>query len=135
MPKCRNPECGKDLPKGMAYCGEDCLRQHLELRKEKGIDSAEEESNSQETQWLGQERRKRAMDVILLSAYKFGSMGYDQFASKMSYETGLSLRKITDDYLRVLTNMGFLSRNGNDLKITSRGIGEAKRKNLISDEG
>jgi len=31
--KCRNPECGKEVPEGNAYCSENCLRHHIELKK------------------------------------------------------------------------------------------------------
>lgn len=35
MPKCMNPECGKDIPDGKNYCNEHCLDRHIELRKAK----------------------------------------------------------------------------------------------------
>jgi hypothetical protein len=42
MPKCQNPECGKETPEGKDYCDENCLRKGLELkrkeRKQKAID-------------------------------------------------------------------------------------------------
>ena len=40
MPECRNPECGKEIPKGMTYCDGGCLKRHLELKQEnKTVDS------------------------------------------------------------------------------------------------
>ena len=34
MRKCRNPECGKEIPDNLAYCNEACLRRHMEIKKE-----------------------------------------------------------------------------------------------------
>jgi hypothetical protein len=35
MNTCRNPECGKEIPDGMNYCNEDCLRKHIEIKSAK----------------------------------------------------------------------------------------------------
>jgi len=32
--KCKNPECGKEVPGNMHYCGENCLRRHQELKRQ-----------------------------------------------------------------------------------------------------
>ena len=34
MNKCRNPECNKEIPDNLNYCNEQCLRRHLEIKKE-----------------------------------------------------------------------------------------------------
>jgi hypothetical protein len=34
MNKCKNPECGKAIADNKNYCNEDCLRRHLEIKKE-----------------------------------------------------------------------------------------------------
>jgi hypothetical protein len=36
MPTCMNPECNKEAPKGKKYCGEECLKKALELRRHEG---------------------------------------------------------------------------------------------------
>jgi hypothetical protein len=54
MKKCQNPECGKDIPEGSNYCGEDCLRRHIELKEQSKLSTCEDE-------WLGQGRMKRAV--------------------------------------------------------------------------
>jgi len=56
---------------------------------------------------------------------------YERFVAKVSYYTGLSLRKITDDYLRVLINVGFVERNGNLLRLTDEGVKEVELKGLV----
>jgi predicted transcriptional regulator len=63
--------------------------------------------------WLGQEKRRAIMDVIKAIAKECLPMGYNEFASIVSYRVGLSYRKITDDYLRVLLNVGFLQKDEN----------------------
>ena len=44
-------------------------------------------------------------------------MAYKKFACTVSYRTGLSLRKVTDDYLEVLIELGFLKRNDGMLEL------------------
>jgi hypothetical protein len=102
VPKCQNPECQKEVPEGKNYCNEKCLKRHLELKKPKLV--------SEESLWLGQDRRKRAMETILKLAKEHCPMPYKKFACIVSYRTGLSLRKITDDYLEVLLELGLLKR-------------------------
>ena len=65
--------------------------------------------------WLGQQRRKRAMDTILRLAKELLPMPYEQFVCELSYRTGISHRKLTDDYLRVLLGVGLLKRDEDSL--------------------
>jgi hypothetical protein len=58
--------------------------------------------------WLGQGRRRRAMDVILGLAKEHCPQPYSKFVSMVSYITGLSRRKIGEDYLVVLLDIGML---------------------------
>ena len=67
--------------------------------------------------WLGQGRRKRAMDVISRLAKENCPMSYKKLASIISYQTGLSRRKITDDYLVVLLDVGILENKQGILSI------------------
>ena len=109
-PKCQNPECGKKVPKQKKYCDENCLRRHIELKKVHRLESEED-------LWLGQERRKRATDTILRLARELLPMPHKRFACIVSYRTGLSYRKVTDDYLEVLLGIGYLRRNENLLTL------------------
>jgi len=116
MPTCRNPECGKQAPEGSNYCGEECLRRHIELKKSKQQQTKSgEKLTSEEDLWLGQARRKRAQETILKLAKELCPIPYKRFACLVSYRTGLSYRKITDDYLEVLLEIGLLKRNENIL--------------------
>ena len=110
MNKCKNPECGKAIPKGSNYCSEDCLRRHIELKQQSKLSTCEDE-------WLGQGRRKRTVEKIMTLAQELLPMSYKKFACTISYRTGLSLRKVTDDYLEVLIELGFLRRNDGMLEL------------------
>lgn len=105
MPICENPECRKEVPEDHAYCNGDCLKRHLEIkRKTRGSLSLEYE----EDMWLGQRRRKRAMDTITRLAKELCPIPPSKFVSMVSYRTGLSRRKIADDYLETLLDVGIL---------------------------
>jgi hypothetical protein len=114
MPVCENPECGKEIPEDRAYCNEDCLRRHLELKRlaRGGMNLAQEEDI-----WLGQRRRRRAMDVISRLAKELCPMPQGRFVSLVSYRTGLSRRKVADDYLVILLDVGILKVNEGNLHL------------------
>jgi hypothetical protein len=118
MPKCRNPECQKEIAKGLTYCGEDCLKRHLELIKIRPQETENRKEPTSEGEiWLGQGRRKRAMETIIKLAKGLLPMTLKKFACEVSYRTGLSLRKVMDDYLEVLMEVGILKINGNVLSM------------------
>jgi len=118
MPKCRNPECGKEIREGFNYCDENCLKRYMELKKSKQPKTeSREKLTSEEDIWLGQGRRKRAMETILKLAKELCPIPYKRFVCIVSYRTGLSYRKITDDYLEVLLGIELLKRNENVLTV------------------
>jgi len=63
---------------------------------------------AQDDIWLGQSRRRRAMEVISRLAKELCPMPYRKFVSMVSYRTGLSWRKVADDYIVVLLDVGIL---------------------------
>lgn len=115
MPVCGNPECQKEVPDDHAYCDGDCLMRHLELKK---IERGAMYLTQEEDIWLGQSRRKRAMDIISRLAKEMCPISHGKFVSIVSYKTGLSRRKIAEDYLVVLTDVGILQLNGGMLHLT-----------------
>jgi len=116
MKQCKNTECGKEIPDNLNYCNEDCVRRHIEIKKEAKTSENNRTNLKDEVDiWQGQERRKRAMETIKKLAQELFPMEYDKFACIVSYRTGLSLRKITDEYLRILLTVGIIERNGNTL--------------------
>ena len=105
IPLCKNPECKKEIPEGHAYCDEDCLKRHLELKK---LARGEMNLTQEDDIWLGQKRRKRAMDIISRLAKELCPISHRKFVSLVSYRTGLSPRKVADDYLEILLDVGIL---------------------------
>jgi len=67
--------------------------------------------------WLGQERRKRAMETVKRIAKELLPMEYNKFSCIISYRTGLSLRKVTDEYLKILIELGIIERIGDTLHL------------------
>jgi hypothetical protein len=49
MAKCLNPECGKELPEGKNYCGEECLKKAVALRRHSKRNNSETTDSSIET--------------------------------------------------------------------------------------
>ena len=114
MPLCENPECQKEVPEDHTYCDENCLRRHLELKK---LSRSEMNLAHEDDIWLGQSRRRRAMEVISRLAKKLCPMPYRKFVSMASYLTGLSRRKVADDYLVVLLDVGILEIKEGNLSV------------------
>jgi hypothetical protein len=106
MPKCRNPECQKELPEGRVACNETCMRKSFDKRTDQG-----QKLTSEENIWFGQARRKRAMDSIIKLARELCPIQYKKFVGIVCFRTGLSLRKVTDDFLEILLELGLLKLN------------------------
>jgi hypothetical protein len=105
IPLCKNPECNKEVPEDREYCDNKCFERHSELRKLKrnGILLTQEDDI-----WLGQTRRKRAMEIISRLAKEMCPLPFSKFVSFVSYKTGLSRRKVETDYLETLLDVEIL---------------------------
>ena len=69
---------------------------------------------------LDRGRRKRAIEQIMKLAEEYCPISLKKFSCIASYKTGLSLRKITDDYLVILLELGFLRRNNGNLELGAK---------------
>lgn len=116
MPKCQNPECNKEIPKNMNYCSENCLKNHIEIKEQLKIGNIATEFKSEENIWIGQERVKRAYSIIIKLSKELCPCNYEIFISNLTFRMGLSRRKIEEDYVRALVNLGFLATNGHSIK-------------------
>ena len=128
MPICGNPECGKEISEGRTHCNKACFDRDYELRRLKTVKM---DLSKDDDIWLGQRRRRRAMEIILGLAKEMCPVPQGIFVSAVSYRTGLSRRKIGDDYLVVLLDVGHLRRNDGMLHLTSAHDGdpdEARKK-------
>ena len=72
---------------------------------------------AQDDIWLGQGRRRRAMEIISRLAKELCPMPYRKFVSMVSYRTGLSRRKVADDYIVVLLDVGILENKAGTLTV------------------
>lgn len=112
---CRNPKCNKKIPENMAYCGQDCLQEHIKINKEVEKSNELNVNTGSGNIWLGQTRRKVAFKILEELVKELSPMDYKTFICHASYKTGLSLRKISDDYLEILLNTGIVVMNGNTI--------------------
>jgi hypothetical protein len=65
----------------------------------------------QKSEFLGTERRKNAMRIILQLCRENLPMEYKKFICVLSYRTGLTIRKVEEDYIEVLKTVGVLQQN------------------------
>ena len=61
----KNPECGKEIPEDKAYCDENCLKRHLEIKKEV--------------------RRKQASDPAIEEVLKHMGIEKTNFSKEVAY--------------------------------------------------
>ena len=104
--------CGKSLPRDskLDFCSKECMEKYKEKRVETFTLT---KTDKKDEYWVGQRRRKRVVEIIIEIAKQNCPMSIKKFASLVSYKTGLSLRKIRDDYLEVLLDVGILKeKNG-----------------------
>jgi len=106
MAICQNPNCGKEIPEGMNYCGEDCVRRHIETKKE---EKTSENSNNlaldiqlstklTNTQWQrGLAWRQEKIEAIAEARHR--GIGEKEIFKqlKRSGLTDQTARKIMDD--------------------------------------
>lgn len=72
--------------------------------------------------WAGQKKR-RSIEVIILQIieeYQNGRNGYSKMSGIITHETGLSRRKIVEDYIPVMQSVGYIT-NGSILIVTELG--------------
>lgn len=69
------------------------------------------------SEFLGTERRKKAMDVIMQICRENNPCPYKELVNILSYKTGLTTRKIEEDYLEVLISVRMLQLNKNLVEV------------------
>jgi len=127
MKQCRN--CGKEIPDNLAYCNEDCLRQHMKKKRE----SREEITRPVETDGKGLRKIYDSLDlndakdgrliikadimkkvILLTSKWKTGKKR--EWVDKLSILTCVSTRKIREDYIQPLITIEILAEFGDAIK-------------------
>ena len=109
IPLCGNPECRKEIPEDRTHCDRDCFDRDYELRRQ-----AREGTNltQEDKLWPGTIKRNQQMETISRLAKELCPASYKIFISSASYRTGLTPRKIREDYVEVLLDVGILMLNG-----------------------
>jgi hypothetical protein len=120
MPKCQNPECEKEILKNMNYCSENCLRKHVEIKKQLKEKKITTELKDEANIWAGQERRKRAMYTIMKIASELCPIEYEVFLANLIFRCGFTKRKLEEDYVQPLIILGFLGKNTNTITVLKK---------------
>lgn len=93
MLRCRNPECSKEIPEGMTYCNEDCLKRHLAIKREqKELDSEIEQILA----YMGIYPDEVGKKVAFRHWYTF-----IEFAKKMNGQDWRRVRNLMRSYVNV----------------------------------
>jgi len=113
---CGNPECRKEISEDRTHCNKECFDRDYELRR-----LAREKANlTQEDKiWPGTRKRDQQMDTITRLAKELCPASYKKLISLVSYRTGLTPRKVREDYIEVLIDVGILSNNGDTVYLTT----------------
>ena len=97
---CRNPACNKAIADNMNYCSEECLREHQMSKGKSKVENKKVVNNNDNFNiWMGQKRRKVAFSIIQELCKEIAPISFKKFCCEVAYRTGLSLRKISDDYM------------------------------------
>ena len=146
MPNCQNPECQKEIPENRKYCNENCLKRYFELKKEQRQQKSSEYKNEHEqgiqtdallgtnSEWVGQDRAKNTMNIILKICIELCPRAKDALIAYLRYRTGLSWRKIEEDYFRTLSKIGALRVDSENV-VTVTEFGKELSTKRFPDEG
>jgi len=135
MRQCRN--CGKQIPDDLAYCNEDCLREHMKKKRE----NTEKRIRTVETDDQGLREIYESLDlndakdgrliikadimkkvILLTSKWKMGKKR--EWVDKLSILTCVSTRKIREDYVQPLITIGILGEFGDAINFLGLTKGE-----------
>ena len=116
MPLCGNPECRKEISEDRTHCDKDCFNRDYELRR---LARGETNLAQEDKLWPGTRKRVQQMETITRLAKELCPSSYKRFISAVSYRTGLTPRKVREDYVDVLLDVGILELSGGKLQLTS----------------
>ena len=131
MPVCGNPECQKEIPEDRTHCNKECFERDYELRR-----LAREKTNlTQEDRiWPGTRKRDQQMETITRLAKELCPASYKKLISFVSYRTGLTPRKVREDYVEVLIDVGILKLDGGILHLPKASEGESDEATTLVRE-
>lgn len=127
MRQCRN--CGKEIPDNLAYCNEDCLREHMKKKREnrekrirpvvtndqdlKEIYDALDLNDAKDGRLIIKADIMKKV-IHLTSKWEIGKKR--EWVDKLSIFTCVSTRKIREDYIQPLITVGILAEFDGTIK-------------------
>lgn len=141
MVKCKNPECEIEIPNSMNYCSEDCLRKHIELKKEERIIREEKGEKPVQTmcELLAINKKQNEEIQELYSFFGFNhSEGsvigkhntqilsfliknqegvYDTMLDRLSWLCHMNRRHLRENYLRGIESFGIIETYTNEFGV------------------
>jgi hypothetical protein len=124
MSICKNPDCKKKIAKGLAYCSEECLRQHQNQKSSNNprpfentiLDNLKEHFDFyKENPNLGTENKQRLMERVLEYIIEWKTGTYKKWISGLSIRLGLTVRTVRENYIDPLIVEGIIKRIGSKL--------------------
>ena len=103
-----------EIPEDRTHCDRDCFERDYELRRQA---RGETYLAQEDKLWPGTIKRNQQMETITRLAKEMCPSTHKKFISYASYRTGLTPRKIREDYVEVLLDVGILILSGGMLNI------------------
>lgn len=107
--KCPTPECNNEVPKGKKYCTEDCMKKHLEIKKEQNMRSYYLQAPNK-----GTEAKKILQEQAIKCIKQYPKdRTAKQYASLLSWDLGISQRTAHENYIQPMIERQILISSGN----------------------
>jgi hypothetical protein len=115
MKHCQNPECNKEIPDNMNYCGEPCVRKHIELKKQaRELSKANIDVEAKEIPTeTDPNEGTRSKTVLKNKALRYVATYPDnltpkQYASRLCWDLSPSFRTALEGYIEPMIEKGIL---------------------------
>jgi len=107
MNVCKNPECRKKIPKGTNYCGEECVRRHIESKKEVKFDFQDDAPNR------GTEAKRILQEQAIKCMQKYPKdKTAKQYACLLCWDIRVSQRTAFESYIQPMIEHCILVPSG-----------------------
>ena len=118
---CKNPDCGKEIPDNLNYCNEDCLRRHIDIKREAKSKPQIEEyprrngKNTEPTVNTGTENKSLLQEQALrfMKTYPKNRTPR-QYACLLCWDIRVTQRTAMESYIEPMIAHGILIPSGNN---------------------
>ena len=124
MNNCRNPECNKEIFETLNYCNENCLRKHLELKRQakevtktnreiQKVPTTAEIKKIEETSLIDPNEGTKSKTILKNKALKLivtygDNKTLKQYASLLCWDISVSSRTALEGYIEPMVEKGIL---------------------------